>query len=588
MRNRLSFFFAVAVMAIGFLAGAGTPAKAGVGPGDDRQLNTPTGWATYTGVTLSQISSLLTANNARLTDIQAETPSTFTVVMVSNTGAYASGWWWYVGETEAQVNAQLSANNARLISASAYSTSGGTRFAVVMVSNTGANAKGWWWYFGSASFIGTQLNAHHARLINLSPFPGGGYLAIMVDNTASNATGWWYYFGVNATQINTFLSNNHARLIDLSRNGNGTFNVVMYSNPNTRWYWYFNYTPSGAVAKANQLGERIIDATSYTISGTKYYAFVTTDDLNSLSDKLFAIIAPKVDSGKFGFYLKLVGGGTLASLLSASQYEPASALKVLYHAKSIHEESLGNTFDTTSITYHFNNLADPQDGNICPDNFSNTTTTNLKNADTKMMQNSDNRMTRGILERYTKTATIRYGISLGLTQTVINHNIGCPTAATHNRTTLVDLGRVYEAFQNGTVTTNATWRTQFAARMLNQSNYGGFQTAICPIVQQEATALGKSPAVATNFCNAMTWIAKGGSYQYGGSLPYTVSWDGVSLTGVPYRPGGVITPRFFIFGEYIDGTQINSANEVTSINSARSKLFPEALRPYIHAALTGW
>ena len=62
----------------------------------------------------------------------------------------------------------------------------------------------------------------------------------------------------------------------------------------------------------------------------------------------------------------------------------------------------------------------------------------------------------------------------------------------------------------------------------------------------------------------------------------------MSLTGVPYRPRGVITPRFFIFGEYIDQTELNSQAEATSINSARSKLFPEALRPYIRAALTGW
>jgi len=146
MKNRLASLFAIAFVAIGLLGIMGAlPASAAVGPGDDRQLRTPTGWATYTGVTLSQISSLLTANNARLTDIQAETPSTFTVVMVSNAGAYASGWWYYVGQTEAQVNAQLSAHNARLISASAYNTSSGVLFAVVMVSNTGANAKGWWW-----------------------------------------------------------------------------------------------------------------------------------------------------------------------------------------------------------------------------------------------------------------------------------------------------------------------------------------------------------------------------------------------------------------------------------------------------------
>ena len=456
-----------------------------------------------------------------------------------------------------------------------------------MVPNTGANAKSWWWYVGSASFISSQLTAHSARLINLTPYPGGGYLAIMVNNTGTNATGWWWYYGVSASQVNSFLSTNHARLVDLSRNSSGTWNVVMYYNPSTRWYWYINYAPSSAVAKANQLGERIVDATSYYISGTKYYAVVMTDDLNPLSDNLFGIIAPKVDSGAYGFYLKLVGGSTLAGLQSTTQYEPASALKVLYHAKSIHEESLGNTNDSTGIVYHYNPAA-PTNAGICPVNYATISTTNLNNADTKMMQNSDNRMTRGILERYTKSAMLSYASALGLTSTAINHNIGCPTPATYNRTTLVDLGKVYEAFQNGTVTTNATWRTQFASRMLNQSNYAGFKSSICPIVQQEAAALGKSATVATNFCNAMTWIAKGGSYQYGGSLPYTVSWDGLSLTGVPYKSSGVTTPKYFIFGEYVDGTQINSQSEADSINTARGKLYLEALRPYIHAALTGW
>src|SRR5260221_13399160 len=81
------------------------------------------------------------------------------------------------------------------------------------------------------------------------------------------------------------------------------------------------------------------------------------------------------------------------------QYEPASALKVLYHAKSIHEESLGNTHDTDTITYHYNPAA-PNNVGICPDNYASTSTTNLKNADQQMMWNSDNRMTKGIFYKY--------------------------------------------------------------------------------------------------------------------------------------------------------------------------------------------
>jgi len=593
MKKTLLVLFAATFMSIGMLATTGAlPANAAVGPGDDRQLTTPTSWWTYTGVSAAQVTSHLSTNHARLTDIQIDstTGPTFTVVMVANSGAYASAWWWYYGQTQTQVSSLLTTNHARLISARAYSTSGGTRFAVVMVDNTGGAAKAWWWYHGTTTYLSVQLSTHNARMINVTPYPGGGYLGIMVDNTGTNAVsgGWWWYVGATTSSISSHLTTNHARVVDLSRNGDGTWNAIMYYNSSTRWYWYINSAPSSAVSKALQQGERILDATSYYISGTKYYAVVLTRNLNTLSEKLWNIIGPKVDSGAYGFYLKQVGGSTLASLQNTKQYEPASALKVLYHAKSIHEEALGNTHDTDVIVYHYN-PADPTNVDICPDSYASTTTTNLKNADQQMMWNSDNRMTRGILEKYTKSAMLSYASALGLTSTAINHNIGCPTSTTHNKTTLVDLGKVYEAFQNGTVTTSSTWKSEFKSRMLNQSNYSGFKTSICPIVQAEATSLGKSSTVATNFCNAMTWIAKGGSYQYGGSLPYTVSWDGLSMTGLPYKTSGTITPRYFVFGEFVDGTQINSQTEADNINAARSKLYLEALRPYIRAALvSGW
>jgi hypothetical protein len=573
---------AVLQLTVAVLVGAGS-AHASVGPADDRQLNSPTGWWTYHGDTAAQVNSLLSANGARLTSIQVQSSTpTFTVTMVKNAGPYASGWWWYYGKTEAQVNSLLSTNHARPISISAYSSSSGVRYAVVMVQNAGANAKASWWYHGSASYISGRIDANHARLITLQPFPGGGYLAIMVDNTGSNATSWWWYYRATAAQVNNDLSTNRARLIDVSRNGDGTFNVVMYRS-STRAYWYYGLAPSSILAKANQLGERIIAVFSY--GGSQVAAM--TENLNAPSRKLRNIIAPKVDSGAYGFYLKRVGGTTIAALQSRKQYEPASALKVLYHAKSIHAEALGNTTDATSITYHYHDLSDPNDGDICPDDYNTTRTTSLKNADTLMMQNSDNRMTRGILEKYTKAAMLNYATSLGLSSTEIHHNIGCGTP--HNKTTLVDLGKVYEAFQNGTVTSNATWRSQFTSRMLNDGNYEPqYHDSICGIVSQEAAALGKSSATATSFCNAISWIAKGGSYQYADTFPYTVSWDGLSLTGVPYKSGGVVARKYFVFGEFVDGTKIGSQSEADSVNAARSKLYQEALRPYIHAALATW
>jgi hypothetical protein len=590
MKNRVAILVAAVFMATGLLGTTGAlPARAAVGPGEDRQISVPAGWWFYQGIDAATVNARLSTNGARLTDIKYEGGGLFTATMVKNSGSYASGWWWYYGKTATEVNSLATANGARPIVIQGYSTASGLRFVTIMISNTGANAESWSWNYGNASWI-KQHVITGKRMVSFGRIQGTSYYtAIFGSNTGTDATGWWYYYGISMAQAASYASTNHARLVDLDRNSDtGTYNVVMYSTTGVNWHWYTGYSAGSLLEKAAQYGNRLFDISPYYVGGIKYFAALSIENLNGLSQKLRGIIAPKMDSGAYGFYLKQVGGLSYASLQSQKGYEPASALKILYHAKSIHEEALGNTNDATVITYHYHDLADPLDGNICPDSYATTTTTNLKNADTKMMQNSDNRMTRGILEKYGKPAMLSYAAALGLTSTAINHNIGCPTSTTHNRTTLVDLGKVYEAFQNSVVTTSSTWKAEFKSRMLNQSNYSGFKSAICPIVQQEATALGKSATVATNFCNAMTWIAKGGSYQYGGSLPYTVSWDGLSMTGVPYKASGVVAPRYFVFGEFVDGTQINSQAEADAINAARSKLYLEAMRPFIHSALTGW
>ena len=323
------------------------------------------------------------------------------------------------------------------------------------------------------------------------------------------------------------------------------------------------------------------------ISNVRYYSVIETRNTNALSEKLWNIIAPTIDSGAYGFYLHQVGGSTLAGVGQSVQYEPASALKVLYHAKSIHEESLGNTHDTDSVTYHYD-PANPGNQGICPDSFSSTATTNLKNADQQMMWNSDNRMTRGIVEKYTKTAMLNYAASLGLTSTQINHNIGCPTPATHNLTTLVDLGKVYAAFRNGAITNNATWKAEFRSRMLNESNYSGFHSSICPIVNQEAAALGQEPVHRDRV------LQRDELDRQGRLVP--VRRD-AAVPGVVGRPvddrRAVQVERqddlhSFVFGEYVDETTINSTSEANAINAARSKEYQEAMRGQIHAALKTW
>src|SRR5262245_34963730 len=153
----------------------------------------------YHGLTASQVSERLTANNARLTQIRVDDGSvpTFTVTMVSNTGPYATAWWWYYGVDAQTLANYASANSARLISVEPYWAGGTVRFAGVMVANTGAANRGWWFYWGQpASNIEALATSLNARPISLRPYWNGSstvYAVLYLQNTGSDARAWRFY-----------------------------------------------------------------------------------------------------------------------------------------------------------------------------------------------------------------------------------------------------------------------------------------------------------------------------------------------------------------------------------------------------------
>ena len=565
------------------------PASATPGPGDDRLTSTPTGWWTYGGVSPSSLNTLLTNNNARLTDLQVNTtsPLTFSATMVRNTGSYASGWWWYYGITPAQLNSYLSANNGRLISLAPYTTDGSnTLFAAVMVPNTGANAKAWWYAFNvSPAQISSALTANNARLTRLQSAVIGGarrYTALMVSNTGTDNYNWHYYYGQTLAQVNSLTATNSSRLIDVDRRDDGLFDVVMYLNsPSKTWFWYSNYSISSLVAKASALGTRIIDINSYVVGGTRYYAGIFLDNAGPLTQ---SVRKPFLDAGLrqglgtgdgyFGFELKPVGSAASTALRSTTAYEPASALKVLYHLYAMRAIAAGTAFDTTQVTYMMTY------NGSCP--VSNPATTTLKNAMTLMMQNSDNAMTKAVADYFGRANIQAYANSIGLTSTQINHDIGCGTPA--NRTSLADLTKIYEGVQNGTLL-DPNYKATFYARMLNQNNYSPFRTYICNLSQQEAVKLGKSSSTASAFCNAITWAAKGGDYSVNGYEYH----GGLADYGMPIMSGGVISSfKHYIWGEYDDHVTYASAANGTAINNARSAAGTAAIIGVLDQALATW
>jgi N-acyl-D-amino-acid deacylase len=235
----------------------------------------------YYGQTPAQVTSLLSQHNARLVSLRVESasPLLFDVAMVQNTGTYAKTWWWYYGLSEKDLNDRVTANDARLISVEPYLDGGTLKFAALMLHNVGADENGWWWYYGvSPSQITTLTQQHNARLVDLREYWNGSastYAVVMVSNTGANQSGWWWYYNVSPQQVSQYLSQNNAYLVSLDpANGNGSaFNVVMYSYaPGFQWFWYYGQTEAQVNALWQQNHARIFDVKSYVVGGTRYFA----------------------------------------------------------------------------------------------------------------------------------------------------------------------------------------------------------------------------------------------------------------------------------------------------------------------------
>jgi hypothetical protein len=251
--------------------------------GDDNENSTPTAWWIYSGQTAADVSKTLSTRNARIIDLKVDNSSAnpFTVTYVQNTGAYAKQWWWYAGIDGNTLAKNLETNNARLISFKAYdSGAGNIRFAVAMVSNTGADAKAWWYYAGkSPADIANLVKANKARLTALQSYTVNGqtlYAAVMIANTGKDDKGWWWYTNETAQTIGNAISSNKARLLDLTSAGNGRFNAVMESCSNgcPSWWWYPGLDANSVLSKAEDNGARVLTADTYPGCGSQCLATV--------------------------------------------------------------------------------------------------------------------------------------------------------------------------------------------------------------------------------------------------------------------------------------------------------------------------
>jgi X-X-X-Leu-X-X-Gly heptad repeat protein len=100
-----------------------------------KPANDPGSWS-YTGQTPAQITSLLSANNARLIDLDHSSDGSYNASMVGCGAGGCPAWSWYTDQSQSQMQALAMQNAGRIIHTSSYAGCGGLCYAFILVDNS--------------------------------------------------------------------------------------------------------------------------------------------------------------------------------------------------------------------------------------------------------------------------------------------------------------------------------------------------------------------------------------------------------------------------------------------------------------------
>lgn len=600
---------AAACAAIGLSAGASNATDAFPYTNDQATTTAVARWFYY-GVTASQVSNYLTTNGARLTQVRVVDPSvpTFAVSMVKNTGDYASAWYWWYGVTPSTLSTYLSNTNSRLISLDPYRVNGVLKFAAVAVKNTGNAARSWWWYYGlSSTQINSYLTANNARPVGIRPYMSGStrvFAVVMISNTGVDYKGWQWWASATPTTISNGLTANNERIVAFDRDPVGGFDAVAVSSEGEAWYWYYGLTGSQVGSNLVNHSTRLLDVSPYQDGGLRF-AEVELEDTNPTQAPINGLSSTVQTfaqthgwaGGRHGAYFMSASASAPAAAYNSNfQFEPASAIKVLYLLYTL--QHLTPAQLSGPITYYYPSAVTNPDA--CPKAAweipADAHTTTISDALNKMMQQSNNIMTRAFAIKWGLGPVQAMATGLGMTSTHLSQpRIGCGfVGGVRNRLTLADIAKLYKAVQNGTAL-SGTSRDIFFNTELGGSPSAS--DAWGSVVSQEAASLGKS-SVVPQFLAAMNVRSKGGSYGFcltssSTCNPYKTDLTYAGRVLIPFKRSGQVVQQAYVFGDFVNDLVIPCAigsgcTAATNAGSNLGKTAAETARPTIHAALQTW
>lgn len=544
---------------------------------DDRDRTTPTAAIWMHDQTPADLQAL-TGAGWRFTDLEIEStsPWEFTVSAVQNTGSYAKGWLWVYGVTGSQLASTISQNNARIVDLEPYDDNGTTRFAAILIGNTGADAKAWWWYYDmTSSQLDAVIGSNNARLICFERYTIGGqtrFAAAMISNTGADARAWGYFYGASSAAIAQALTQGGGRVYGIERVAADSYDVILIDNPSLGWWYYFDLTSTGLTEVLQQNIGRLVDVERHaTLTGTRY-TVVLLDNANSLertARQAFAGAAPGA-LGQYGFFLKEVNGPVLAQMRPDTVFEPASTIKTLYHVHAMRRVSLG----LASLNQIVNK---PTSCGVPGTNLT------LEQTLFEMMEYSDNWATLGISNTFGVANMNTTAGALGMASTSINSVIGCTWPLPENQMTLRDLSDLHEAVANGYLGGQRAKFYELMPESLLFPSWGNDRLG--DRIDAEAVVLGLPPAVVSAFKQQLHIAYKPGSMSWttGGNTDYSTAEGG--WMSVPFKNGaGVLQPREYTFGAFNHHFHVQQMSGHRAMGDAELELVWNRVK----AALATW
>lgn len=552
----------------------------------DRNSAAVTGWHWWHGRSEDQLNALRKKYGERIVDLEVESqdPVRFTAALVRNKGVYKRSWSWWFGYDEAGVKGKIKELGGRIVDLEPYTVNGKRRFAFLLVRNSGEAKKGWWWNYDlTPSQVTDGINQHKIRLIDLDTYVVNGdrrYSYVGIRNKGVDAKAWWWFHNVSPAFVKARLKEHKARLIDVERPAAGKLTVVMQRNNGKYWWWAYGLDQGGLAEAYSTHAVRITDIESYLSNGKRRYAFVGIDNANAETRRLRGLIGQAFDNQDAfgnkvirGFYVKQVGGPVIADMAARLRFQPLSALKLLPYLIAM--DRIDRSLDSLDTVLTWTEaVEDDPDTDIDDRYYANclnpgspgTTTGRAKFRDAlpTMMWESHNRTLDAFLSKYGPNGITNRGNQLGLKDTEMH--FGCPQGNVKapwiaNRTTLVDLGKIFEGVDQGALLNQSPGTRQlFFDNMINLDYNGvSYSSPIThktsgPINVKGLRAVVKREAgpskqgIVEDFLKGVHERGKGGS---GGPSSKEIGYSDFLHVTLPFYSGRAKISKTFVAGWFI-------------------------------------